>query len=884
MIVPNARAKRGKKPRPRVPVPPRTNLAQPLTSFIGRTAALAEIGQRFARGVRLVSIVGSPGMGKTRLATRYAELHASEYLDGGGVWFVGLTEALSVADVVAAIAKAAHLAMPDLGAALSRCGPILLVLDNFEQLGADAATNVELWCRQAPQAHVIVTSRERLHVAGESVFELDAAGMDEADAVRLFEERARAAGATSSTRSAGCAVAELVRELDGVPLAIELAAARSRLFSPTELLERLKHRFDLLSVGPRGSAPRHATLKAAIDWSWNLLSTFEQRVLAECSIFAGGFTLDAASRIVLVPDAPDAPDVIEILGALRDKSLVWTHASALGPGTRFALLASIRDYAAEKLAGIASSAEADARARHAAHYVRIGTEWTQALGLMSDPEARVHLVAEQENLSAALRHALSSPGPIARDAALLAINVSLCLAPVMGMRGFTDPLLAILDRAVTLCDTAGVPEVLRARTLLARSHAYALRGRLTNGIADLEKTVEIATPLGEHAVVGEALVMLSARYRVTGRLTDAWDASERAFAHLDDARHERLRGLNLAVRGLLLGELGREEEARDQNLQAMAIFRRLGDRRFEGFSLANMAQLDQASGRFDVARWHYNEALSAFRDSGERTDEARYLGWLAALEWEAGELGTARATYAASIEMLEEVGMVHIEALHRASLAALSAHCGHMDDALGQLDAAMSGLKDGSVPAFSAALEVHRGHLDLALARRALQGDDAKDAARLRAIAVRRLETQTLLGVSEDVRFAVRMLKRELARHPLHPVATGSAKDAALHMGREAQWFRLADGPNVDLARRGAVRKILLALIEQRLENPGKTLDRDALLARGWPRERILADAGGKRVRVAISTLRTLGLGAVLLTRDDGYLLDPKIPITEDEV
>jgi predicted ATPase len=887
-------------------VPRHTNLVPPLGRFVGRAAAIDAIDRHFAAGVRLLTLVGPPGMGKTRLAMRYADLRGAPFLPVGGVWFCDLTEARDVNDLCAVVARAVGLRLgtqvdvetmvDDVAEALARAGALLIVFDNFEQLGRGPARTVEQWCAMAPEARMIVTSRERLGVTGEAVIELvplelPSAGESKpaqllaSEAVALFEERARAAGGWDETRP-GIAreVAALVRQLDGIPLAIELAAARSRVLAPAELLARLAHRSGgagILLGGARELSSRHATLRAAIDWSWSMLSGAERSALVQCSIFAGDFSLDAAERVIDLADEPGAPPVVDVVAALRDKSLVRSIAGTASRGTRFSLYVSIREYATERAA---SSPGSHALAeRHRRYYIDTTRELAEAYARDGDVRSRALLAAEKDNLLVIQRGlrakaALSALGALSRAEASDLGRVILHLEPTVEAETSFDELVAMYTAGIEAAALAG-DEVVRGRLLIARGNAFGIRGETAACLADLEAARDLGRARADHILEAEARLMAGVRYRQQGRFDDAWSAGEQAAALLDGRGHPRPEGANFAIMGLLLCELGRTVESRRYNLRARAIFHAAGDRWSEGLAIANLAQLDQAAGDFEQAAHGYDRALERFRADGDRRYEGRYLAYRACLEHERGALDAARASYATALEMLAYFRMRHHEGLFRACLGALEASEGHAREAMTELDAAEDLLGTIEAPAFVVAIGVHRGHLDLLLAREAAAKGDQVRAERLTAAAAARIRELPLAASSEDVRFAIRLLERSLAPRgpglaPLTPMRAG------LVIGPAARWFALGEGARVDLGRRGAIRLILLGLVERRLAIPGATLAAEALLGLGWPGERVQADAGGTRVRVAVSTLRRLGLAGLLLTREDGYLLDPRVPVS----
>ena len=289
------------------------NIIPSLDQFVGRESELAQLAKCFETGARLVTVKGTGGAGKTRFARRFAHRHREEL--AGGAWFIDLTEARTPKGLLHATAMALEVPLggedfdgmvTKVGHAISGRGPVLLVLDNFEQVVQHASVTVGPWLKMAPEASFLVTSRERLRLEGEQVFALEP--LPEADGVALFELRARAAGASlgedPQTRTA---ITRIVTALDGLPLAIELAAARAVLLSPTQLLERLSERFELLRGGRRGDTDRQSSLVGLIDWSWDLLEPWEQAALAQLSVFRDGFFMEAAEAVLDLSAWRDAP-------------------------------------------------------------------------------------------------------------------------------------------------------------------------------------------------------------------------------------------------------------------------------------------------------------------------------------------------------------------------------------------------------------------------------------------------------------------------------------------------------------------------------------------------------------------------------------------------
>ncbi|MGW4892992.1 AfsR/SARP family transcriptional regulator [Kitasatospora sp. NPDC004240] len=408
------------------PRPRRGNLPAALTAFVGREEDCASVGH-LLRTARLVTLTGPGGVGKTRLASEVAARLVPHNPDG--VWLVPLAPVDTSADVPRAVLAA--VGIPDamrMGEAADGTGAVerlldalenrhlVLVLDNCEHLLDAVAHLAARLLARAPHVRVLATGREALGITGERLHPVPPLPLPERDAgprealeyaaVRLFAERA---GAVRPGFRVDEATAPLVvgicRELDGIPLAIELAAARTRSLTPGQIAARLGDRFRLLTGGDRTALPRHRTLRAVVDWSWELLDDTERAVLRRLSVFAGGATPEHAER-VCAPKSADAADVPDVLASLIDKSLVTATGDDGSGGVRYHLLETVRAYAAERLEE--SGEGARTRAAHAACLL--------ALAERADPELRrrdqmawaARLGAERDNHHAALRHAVDS--------------------------------------------------------------------------------------------------------------------------------------------------------------------------------------------------------------------------------------------------------------------------------------------------------------------------------------------------------------------------------------------------------------------------------------------------------------------------------------------
>ena len=487
-----------------MPRPRSTNLPPEATSFVGRESDLARLAEMLGAGVRLVTVLGPAGAGKTRLARRFAAQSLGVYAGAGGVWFCDLCEARSRQALVAAVGTSLEVATAagdpgqQIGHALAGRGPVLVVLDNFEQLVPWAAETVGAWVRRAPDLRLLVTSRERLQIESEACFDLEPLSLELSST--LFEQRARAVRADFTVSRANATdVAELVRRLDGLPLAIELAAARVNVLPPSRLRDRLAARFDLLRSQRQDLPPRQLTLRGAIDWSWELLSEDERETLAQCSVFRGGFSLEAAEAVLAPASGAIVVDLVE---ALVGKSLVRRYEPEALPGElRFGLYETIRDYAAERLE--ARGAKDAIEARHSTYYVAEGEQLAEGLSGPDVVRCLARLRLETDNLLAVQRRSGE------RDPET-SVRAALALDGLLGTRGPIDTQMSVLDAAEIA--SRRTDDTLVARVLLARSQVRFARGDTAAATRDLDEATGAATRAGDRSLVAQVLA-LQARSR-----------------------------------------------------------------------------------------------------------------------------------------------------------------------------------------------------------------------------------------------------------------------------------------------------------------------------------------------------------------------------------
>lgn len=899
----------------RTPAPPATNvITLDRTRFIGRETELEAVHGVLEEGRRLVSIVGAAGVGKTRLARRVAVDRADVY--PGGVWFCELTAARTADQVLAAVAHTfgvslspaeTEAATHQLGHALDARGPLLLVLDNFEQLTEAASATLGAWLDLAPQAQLLVTSIVRLGLEGETCFELPPLSPE--DAAALYEDRARL-GRGDLQAPDPDEVRELVAGLDHLPLAIELAAARASLLSPRQLLARIDQRLELLQGVRFG---RHTSLVGAIACTVDLLSEPERDALAQCSVFRGGFTLAAAEAVVELSAHPEAPPILDVVEGLRQKSLL--RRSPDDP-ERFALFESVREYAARSLA------EADAlraaEARHGAYGLELAESLAARLAGPGAPEALRALAADRENLLAAQRRALDG-------AAAQAARIGLALAPFLFRHGPPGLEREVVEATVTAAEADGDP-VLRASALRARGLVHVKQGRPAAARADLDAGLALAADgglgsvegrllttsghlrlhqgeleearselrraialhhaAGERAFEAEALNSLGGIEESAGRLDEAarlFEAALEGFRALGDARSE---GMALTNLGIVRSSQGRGEEALRLGEESLRCLEQAGDRNTAAGALVNLGDALLVKGALDAAEARLERALALARGQGNVRFEALALGNLGIVAQARGNLPLADRRLQQSLSLFDASREGRFRWVARSFYAAVEAVLGRVEAARADFAAAREAFHALGDPGNLASLSVLEGFLDLAEARQAAERLDLAVADRHVAAARARLEAEVAEGVrSTDVTVAARILAAALEQRaegggPAAAEAQAAEPPAdALVVAGNAEWFRPPGGEPVDLSRRGPMRLVLQGLVEQRLLAPGVGLDAPRVFTLGWPGEQADPAAAANRVYAAIRTLRKLGLGELLERRGDGYLLDPTVEV-----
>jgi predicted ATPase/DNA-binding SARP family transcriptional activator len=582
-----------------------TTLPTPARPLIGRELEVAAVTALVRHpGARLVTLTGPGGTGKTRLALEAAHELKSEL--GGGLYLVDLSPIRDSALVESTIAHAVGVsaeAEVDLAqriAAFVTGRETLLVIDNFEHL-LEAAPFVARLLSHAPGLRILATSREPLRIAAEHEYRVPPLGLPpagtrgleeatRAEAVALFVAGARAAQPDFelTAENAG-AVVDICHALDGLPLALELAAARVRLLSTAELRDRIENRLELLADGPRDLPDRQRTLRSTIDWSYDLLDEAEQRLLASFAVFAGGWTLDAAESVC------DAG--ISTLGSLVEKSLVRSRPDTVS-GTRFSMLETVREYA---LARLTASGELDAvRDRHASYYADLAERLQPTL---ETPAAVDEADREHDNVRVALAHTLERGDG--------ATALRLCsIARFWYARGLLGEGRAWIERALAL--DGGAP-VTRARVLYAAAAIEWSSGDYERAIARGEEALRLARDVGDPIAEVGALTALGLAHLGTGDLHASRDYHRQSLELARPLEYQHWTAtalLNIADVEIVLGNLAEGDELAREGLE---INRRIGDVEGAGVALLVLASSSLQRGDDATAEPQIVESIRCFR-------------------------------------------------------------------------------------------------------------------------------------------------------------------------------------------------------------------------------------------------------------------------------
>jgi len=637
-----------------------TTLPVSATPLVGRAADLAFLAD-LARDHRVVTITGPGGVGKTRVLAELGRLLAPEFVDG--VAFVTVADVTDEAGFVPALAESLDVkeaegrTLAEGIEALLGNRTALLLLDNLEQIVDAAAAEVARLVDACPELRIVATSRTPLRIAVERNYAL--APLELGSAVSLFVARAPALELTAANEAV---VSEICRRLDGLPLALELAAARLRLLTPDALLERLEHALDLLASGSRDAPGRQQTLRATIEWSHSLLDEPEQRLFRRLAVFAGGCTFADVEAVCADPGT----SCLDELESLVDKALVQSD----GPGGRLRLLETIREFAGEQLA--AAGERDEIAARHARHYAEVARAIRDGVEGDAQVASVERGIEEEANLQAALDTYLG----LARAGDRGACEGGLLMCDHLWMywhvRGKN---LTAWEQAKSFLDvdTERLPTVGRAGALLTAGLGSWMGGQIDRAKEEWDEAYEVASAIDAPRELAIAGVMRGALGLLGFGAEDALRSTRLAIERGRQHGLDFTVAIGLVFEGMLHAAAGDAEEAGARFSEALAIQRRHEDWEGAGMSLGGLAQLAAARGDAEEALDLYGQSLTAFETVGDRGEEARILSEIAGTHLAHGDTDLARSFFLEAVQAHTDIGSLRGVGQSLVGLAAVEA-------------------------------------------------------------------------------------------------------------------------------------------------------------------------------------------------------------------
>jgi predicted ATPase/DNA-binding SARP family transcriptional activator/uncharacterized protein HemY len=647
-------------PPSRSTVPPLPRLPLPLTRFYGRDEEIALLEQALAtEDIRLVTLTGPGGSGKTRLALEVARRLTHRFV--GSTYFVDLIDVADPSLLARAVADGLRLPRSGSAEPLEQAAqilgrqPSLLVLDNFEQLTEGGAEIVGALLERAPGLTCLITSRQRLDLGGEQEFPVSplpvpmdpTAALLESPAVQLYVDRARSARADFRiTEENAAVVAALCRRLEGIPLAIELAASWAAILTPSQILARLERRFELLETRRRDISPRHRSLRTAIEGSYEQLPAELRLFFARLSVFRGGWVLEDAEGVC------EEPHALEYLRQLRERSLV-TVTDGVGEETRYGMLDTLREFAAEQLT---PEEQSDLRCRHIAHFLAVVEK---GFPLMYGPDQVAWmecLEGHHDNLRAALAWSQTEPGQLDRGVWLV-----MRLYYFWGVRGYAAEMYPRLRDLLAVVEAAP-PEQVPPEDHAALLHAT---GALVVGLGDfvaardlLQASLNLRRRLGNPPGTAGTLCHLGYVLDRLGEHAAARPLFEESMASYRDAEVGGKGGVAHVLK--CLGDHARVqgdvEQARKWFEESLGIYREIGDRRGLCMILGELGELAMLRSEYPQATLLFNECLTLSRQIGDSAHTALGLAQLGRAALQQGASEEARSCFEQSLALWRDLG------------------------------------------------------------------------------------------------------------------------------------------------------------------------------------------------------------------------------------
>jgi predicted ATPase len=887
-------------------------LFAPRLPLVGRSEEFSRLLSLTQSASRMITLFGAAGVGKTRLSIEllrsplwqkrasYCDVSASKNAPD---LCNALTRALKIpaatidgrADPVLAV-----------GQWLNERGPGLIVLDNFEHLVSSCASLLALWREAAPQICWVVTSRQLLRLPGEEVFSLDTLPTPEEgdtleniiknSAVQFF----MACAPNISIEKEASKIASLVRRLDGLPLAIRLAAGRLEVLSLEDLMARLRDPFPVLKEP--GVTGRSGALWDSLEDSWVLLGPEEQTLLRRVSVLVGSFNLEAAEEVAGFPT--DATlSVLDALQLLYRKSLLRMSSREVG---RFGMYESVRAFASQKLGE--STERDEALAHHAAYFSKKAKEWTEkAFG--DDATLYLSLIfAESDNINAALQRSLTQTEQISVSLACMrALSRSNYIA--WWLKSGIDLLDATLLAAEAAPHLSTQDQLHLAWLLERKARNCTDQGKNDEGILVLERGLNLAQNLGEKRLEGILLRRLANVFFMQGRRDEAAELNQRSLALLRATKDTQQEGILHCLMGIQGHMRGQNDEAESHFLAALPLLQNEVDKRFEGYCYGRLGMIRMSQLRLDEARSFMSQSFRVMSQIGP-SEEAGARGELATLSHIEGKLDEAKLGYYNAIEVFRRFKIKHYSAYLLYNYAGLLLERRELADAEKAIEE--------SHKIFS---EV-RFSRDLALAKIIyaglfiLQGSWKKAEEFLRAAdeeaarddIVREVQSvyKTLLSLTktqkqepdnrvlskyfaeaqlqyerlvpfqqDDVMIALRVLASKIEE--VREVGS------AWRIANDGSFFQPNGEATVNISSRKTMARLLAALVKHRTKCPGEPLSLAELADTGWPGNRGKWSSLTNNLHVTLNALRRVGLEAILVRQEGGYLLDPKIPVLIEE-